>query len=990
MTSLLRSSHRTIATCASGRNSAARALPIPLTIVILLVSLVALASCGGGGGGSKDGNGSGSNQGGGGAVTNPPPPPPPPPPAAPPPPLLQGKVGAPPAGVNLTAQGTADWVHWARNSEDSVNRKSDVIPLISSFTQIAGGRAPRRFTDAQVATSWSDGKPIVAQVGATTGLFFRDLGNGYELRVRADSVKRTLRLYIGGFSARGRLTASLSDNSAPPYSAFLENQTDVFTNVVTIDFRAKTDGETLLIRYTVDAEFPAGNVTLIAATLSGPVGKPLLPFSDNFSDGNFDDWTIVDNSGDPSDWNVTGGRLHQSNNVENRRDGLDETYQLGTYAYLGGYEGATNYRLFAEMRSNPAAGSSGNGFGLMFRYQDDNNYYRISFNSRYSHARLERKFAGVMRTIATACLTAATQQPALCVENNPNVEILTRAVDARGYLPGQSLAVLVEVVGGLIRVSVDPQYDGVTFNGEARFAARETRFLSGTIGLYAQDQVSFDNVLLQETNSADPNIVIASPLAFSVIDGGPLVVSAVATHTTAAASVNFFVDGILCPPTRLATGIYRANCGLLAPGDHTVEAILTQGATIRQDTNTVVGSGDYRATVGDSITNGVDDNFATDNLSADGRQVGIQGYQAVLSDLLTSPGALGVPQIVFNEGVGGDDSFDLVFDRIDSVLRRHPGASTVQLLIATNDAPGALFTPSGLGCTYSDPPAGHQQDPAGVPWPSDCAATVKGNIQWAVNKVLNAGKTPIVAEIPPAFGNTVSGAPYNDPVNGVRNQRVRDYNQVIRTELVGRTLGPNFYDYFLGNGENRYSLFDDNVHPNSLGYVLMAHLWRDTLAGPGVLPLVLDDICVRDNPANAICQSPLSYKQNLMEVGNRYFVDEAYTLVSIPSVLNGGVWINGANAHRTQTRGDFLEFTVDRAVKVYVGYDASATFLPAWLAGFPQVFAGGQQLEIQVSDPNTPGLRLFRRDFGPSTITLGGAASGATGAASNYVVIVRE
>ena len=98
----------------------------------------------------------------------------------------------------------------------------------------------------------------------------------------------------------------------------------------------------------------------------------------------------------------------------------------------------------------------------------------------------------------------------------------------------------------------------------------------------------------------------------------------------------------------------------------------------------MVGTGgDYYVTVGNSITNGVGDLIPGNNDSDDGRIVAIQGYQARLSNLLTTK--TGRPQIVFNEGIPGDTASDLN-GRIDSILDRHPGANKVLMMIGTNDS----------------------------------------------------------------------------------------------------------------------------------------------------------------------------------------------------------------------------------------------------------------------------------------------------------------
>ena len=90
-----------------------------------------------------------------------------------------------------------------------------------------------------------------------------------------------------------------------------------------------------------------------------------------------------------------------------------------------------------------------------------------------------------------------------------------------------------------------------------------------------------------------------------------------------------------------------------------------------------------------------------------------------------------------------------------------------------------------------------------------------------------------------------------------------------------------------GDGENRITLIDDNIHPNALGYAAMAALWREVLSPGGTLPLVLEGLCIRNS--GSACQSPMIYKQNYLATGDEYYRDRTYTLTSIPAVLEGGV-----------------------------------------------------------------------------------------------------
>ena len=130
---------------------------------------------------------------------------------------------------------------------------------------------------------------------------------------------------------------------------------------------------------------------------------------------------------------------------------------------------------------------------------------------------------------------------------------------------------------------------------------------------------------------------------------------AVALNPPADGSVRFTLDGANETVSTLAGNLYTAQFSAVPHGDHDIAAILrdADGNELSRDINTVVGvGGNYIIAVGDSITNGVGDENPFNNDSMDGRIVSRQGFQAELTDDLTI--SIGLPQIVFNEGIGGD------------------------------------------------------------------------------------------------------------------------------------------------------------------------------------------------------------------------------------------------------------------------------------------------------------------------------------------------
>lgn len=176
----------------------------------------------------------------------------------------------PPPAIDLTAEGTLDWVHWGLVTNTSVDRKANVTAQISNFTPIGNGTA-QRYTDNYSAFAWSDGTPTVATNGTTTGVFIYGPTNGFALTLPADTTQRTARFYVGNYAAHSHFAAYLSDFSAKPYVDTSLN--DVSWNneygSYEITYRAASSGQQLNIAYRPQDLYDTvyGNVTLQSVTL---------------------------------------------------------------------------------------------------------------------------------------------------------------------------------------------------------------------------------------------------------------------------------------------------------------------------------------------------------------------------------------------------------------------------------------------------------------------------------------------------------------------------------------------------------------------------------------------------------------------------------------------------------------------------------------------------------------------------------------------------
>ena len=192
--------------------------------------------------------------------------------------ILAGNVANPPAQVNLSAEGTADWAHWGLNSPTSFDHKSGVGQSINNFT-VLGSHPVMQYSNNYTHFFWSDGTPVLAANGTPTGVFIIGQNSGFLLNVPADTTPRQLKLYVGGYGMQANFQAWLSDFSAAAYTdTSVSNVFDDDYAVYTLDYTAASAGKFLIVQYRVDTLFDGdfGNVTLQAATLTGPPPPPPL------------------------------------------------------------------------------------------------------------------------------------------------------------------------------------------------------------------------------------------------------------------------------------------------------------------------------------------------------------------------------------------------------------------------------------------------------------------------------------------------------------------------------------------------------------------------------------------------------------------------------------------------------------------------------------------------------------------------------------------
>ncbi len=271
-------------------------------------------------------------------------------------------------------------------------------------------------------------------------------------------------------------------------------------------------------------------------------------------------------------------------------------------------------------------------------------------------------------------------------------------------------------------------------------------------------------------------------------------------------------------------GPYEAVFNDVKQGEHSLDVYIVdesgteESLEEKHDSVDHIGTGgEVLVAIGDSITRGYPDYkcqdttspYCADNISKDGRNRD-GGFEPILNDLLTQE--RGYPHSVENEGVLGDTSKQGL-DRLPDVLKRHPEAAVYLIMYGTNDASRSNNVP---------------------------AETFRNNMQQMIDMIKQSGKVPLLAKIPRVLGDTYNGLSYEqqnrDPENGARNSKIRQYNQIIDELVADNNLSeaPDFYERFRTTFGNRYSTstedgYADNLHPDGMGYDLMAKIWKETL-----------------------------------------------------------------------------------------------------------------------------------------------------------------
>lgn len=202
-----------------------------------------------------------------------------------------------------------------------------------------------------------------------------------------------------------------------------------------------------------------GLVFVATLALCGCSNRGLL--DERFHDTRLINWTVVDDPDTiegPSNWQAgPDGWLHQSSNVWGRRGDFIGRW-FGT-CLVAGDAGWKDYTL--SVKAKPI---DDDGFGVVFRYQDPEHFYRLLF--------LQDGLSG---------------GPITRLDRREGADYTELWSTPKGYRPGAEMMIEVSADGDVIKASVD---------GGQLFEVRDDSYRSGKIGLfcYAQKGQAFDDV----------------------------------------------------------------------------------------------------------------------------------------------------------------------------------------------------------------------------------------------------------------------------------------------------------------------------------------------------------------------------------------------------------------------------------------------------------------------------------------------------------------
>ena len=169
--------------------------------------------------------------------------------------------------VDLSGEGTIDWVHWG---ESAARNHKNLGTEIGEY-RITPPDLTAEYDDKNTTVfSWTGGSPKETESGTKRYSYLNDRPDIRAVVPIAAQVGtlRTARLYLGGKGTRVSFEASLTDGSAPaPPRIEISNEATFLVRLV-VTYAAKTPGASLEVKGSVLERFTDdGSLRIAAVTL---------------------------------------------------------------------------------------------------------------------------------------------------------------------------------------------------------------------------------------------------------------------------------------------------------------------------------------------------------------------------------------------------------------------------------------------------------------------------------------------------------------------------------------------------------------------------------------------------------------------------------------------------------------------------------------------------------------------------------------------------
>ncbi|MBN2412332.1 hypothetical protein JXQ31_11625 [candidate division KSB1 bacterium] len=130
--------------------------------------------------------------------------------------------------------------------------------------------------------------------------------------------------------------------------------------------------------------------------------------------------------------------------------------------------------------------------------------------------------------------------------------------------------------------------------------------------------------------------------------------------------------------------------------------------------------------------------------------------------------------------------------------------------------------------------------------------------------------------------------------------------------------------------------------------------------------------------SNINVSSGRAYVQDFnVNINRPFYIDRTYTVAYIPPDYRGLIWLKTANDDKRNEDANFMSYTVNQDVTVYVGYDTRIAVKPGWLQSWTST-------QDYITDDTGVEFELMQKDFTKGTITLG-SNQGSSG--SMYIIL---